>query len=557
MAANNKYDQLSRLIIDLMDNKCSEKEFEQFQELICSKPEFMRYYVEFVSMFSLLDRREHAAESPTHMTQEDTTIAMLDLMAKQELEASPIQEIADTKNADNIRKTQMTKKNLKSYFFGIAAFVLICFGVLWLDKKIVNYHATNILPKLAKISCEVKSDFRFKGEKLHEGQWLWPGDYSLKDGTIELAFENGTKVILESPVEFSLKSQDKIYLKFGRLYAQVPPQAVGFAIDTKYSKVVDLGTEFGMMVNVNGDTDLHVYDGKTALFSGNDSGYNFKQTIVEGQARTVDSYSGNVSNIALDEGAFARAIDPISKHIWYGDTNINLADIVGGGNGFGTGQLELGINPDTGKRETGINQDRKVEGKFVATKYDKYIDGVFVPVGSNQQISSTGILFKECPKTNTNFYLNITNGKGSADWAIEGIETSKLGNRIIGTPDYPSILMHANLGITFDLNAIRNDLADSRLTFDRFKADTGFTSAGNLDNKGKADVYVLIDGKIKYNQSAMDNCNSIYNIDLEIKETDRFLTLISTDGGDPDDTLISTWADWCVFAKPELILKTK
>ena len=555
--ATNKYEQLSQLIVDLLDNKCSEKEFDQFQELISSKPDYMRYYVEFVSMYSLLDRREHAVDTPIHMTPEDTTIAMLDLMAKQELEATPIKEISETdiSKGKTKRETHMTRKNLKSYFFSIAAFVLICFGVLWLDRKIVNYHATNILPKLAKVSCEVNGDLRFKGEKLHKGQWLWPGDYSLKNGFIELAFENGTKVVLESPVDFSLKSQDKIFLQYGRLYAYVPPQAVGFAIDTKHSKVVDLGTEFGMMVNINGDTDLHVYDGKTALFSGNNAGYKFEQTITEGQAMSVDSSSGNIKNIAIDEGAFARSIDPVSNYIWYGDKNINLADIIGGGNGFGTGQIEMGINPVTGKQETGIHQDRKVEGKFIAVDHNKYIDGVFVPVGNYQQISSTGLAFKDCPKTNTNFYINITNGIGSSDWALEGTDTSKLGDRTIGTPDSPSILMHANLGVTFDLQAIRDKLSNAKLTFNKFKADTGFTSAGNLENKGKADIYVLVDGQVRYSQIGMDNCETIYNIDIDLDENDRFLTLVATDGGDPDDILISTWADWCVFASPELILK--
>ena len=558
MAANNKFEQFSQWIIDLMDDKCSEEDFEQFQKVISTKPEYMRYYVEFVSMYSLLDRHNESYESTPNLSNRDTTIAMLELMAEKELEATPIKEVETEiiEPAKLARKTKVNKSKLNSYFFTIAAFVMICFGVLWLDKKIVNYHPPHILPKIAKINSHIDGDLRHKGEKLREGQWLWPGEYSLKMGFMELEFENGAKVVLESPVEFNLKSQDKMYLKFGRLYAKVPPQAVGFTVDSKCSKVVDLGTEFGMMVNVNGDTNLHVYKGQTALFSGNETGYNFEETIAKGNAKSIDSDSGKISNIALDNTAFARSINPKTKQIWFGAVNLNLADIVGGGNGFGTGQLDMGFDPATGAIETGVPEDRRVEGKYIPVD-NKFVDGVFVPVGIGQQVSSTGIIFKECPQTNTNYYMNIVNGKGSTEWELSGIEESKLGDRAIGTPEYPSILMHANSGITFDLQAIQDELASSGLTFTGFKSDTGFASPGNLNDKGVADIYVLIDGEIKYSQIGMDDCETVYNIDIKITPSDRFLTLISSDGGDPDDGPISTWADWCVFAKPELILTTR
>ena len=558
MAANNKYEQLSQWIIDLMDDSCSEQDFQQFQELISSKPEYMRYYVEFVSMYSLLDRRDPSVEKTTNLQPEEAAIAMLEIMAEQEIEATPIKEVDNTGTTKSSkRETHVTRKNLKSYFFGIAAFMLICFGVIWLDRQIVNYHATNILPKLAKISSQIDGDLRHKGEILHEGQWLWPGEYSLKAGFMELTFENGTTVVMESPVDFSLKSQDKMYLKFGRLYANVPPQAVGFTIDSKSSKVVDLGTQFGMMVNVNGDTNLHVYKGKTALFSGNNTAYNFEQTISEGQARALDSASGNIKQITINNNAFARSINSETKYIWYGDININLADIVGGGSGFGNGKNNMGINPVSGERGTGFPEDRRVNGKYAAVESHSYIDGTFVPVGPCQQISSTGLTFENCPETNTNYYINIVNGSGSMSWQLGDLVHTKLGTRPIGTYEYPCILMHANVGITFDLQKIRDDLAKANLSFDRFTADTGFTSAGDLEEKGKADVYVLIDGEVRFKQVGMDNCESVYNVDVELNENDRFLTLISTDGGDPDNDLIATWADWCAFAKPELILTLK
>jgi hypothetical protein len=177
---------------------------------------------------------------------------------------------------------------------------------------------------------------------------------------------------------------------------------------------------------------------------------------------------------------------------------------------------------------------------------------VFVPNGKNTPVivSSRGHIFAECPNTNNIFYFEIINGVGivSAD-----SPNTMLGGRVCGTSDYPGLMMHANLGITFDLNAIRADLPSAEIT--RFAADAGLSSMA--PREGNADIWVLVDGKLRFSQKGIREKGKAFPVEINIGKSDRFLTLITTDGGDVDSLEPARRAsdsDWCLFAQPRLEL---
>jgi hypothetical protein len=87
----------------------------------------------------------------------------------------------------------------------------------------------------------------------------------LRSGAVELNFAQGANVTIEGPATFELRSANGGFLKVGKLVAHVPPQAVGFTIDTPTVQIVDLGTEFGVETNDNGATEVQVFQGATEL----------------------------------------------------------------------------------------------------------------------------------------------------------------------------------------------------------------------------------------------------------------------------------------------------
>jgi hypothetical protein len=84
---------------------------------------------------------------------------------------------------------------------------------------------------------------------------------TLAQGEVELVYGNGVKLLLIGPAEFTLQEQGG-ELKRGGLVASVPLEGHGFTIETPTGKVTDLGTQFGLVVDDFGMSEVSVFEGK-------------------------------------------------------------------------------------------------------------------------------------------------------------------------------------------------------------------------------------------------------------------------------------------------------
>ena len=122
------------------------------------------------------------------------------------------------------------------------------------------------------------------------GQTLASCSLNVESGLAQLEFIRGSTVILEGPVEFEIKGTNAGFLKNGKLRANVPPVAKGFAIDLPHGRLIDLGTEFGLHVHDGDSTEIYVYDGKVIYEGTSDSGESFTYEISKGEALFIDPY---------------------------------------------------------------------------------------------------------------------------------------------------------------------------------------------------------------------------------------------------------------------------
>ena len=99
-------------------------------------------------------------------------------------------------------------------------------------------------------------------EKHFVGQGLQRGPFRLESGKAQVRLDNGVELSIRGPVEFDVFGLDHIAMVTGRMTAKVPPQAIGFRIDTPDMEVVDLGTEFALKVDSFGKSRLHVLEGE-------------------------------------------------------------------------------------------------------------------------------------------------------------------------------------------------------------------------------------------------------------------------------------------------------
>lgn len=112
-------------------------------------------------------------------------------------------------------------------------------------------------------------------EVRHEGDTLGAEMFQLASGTAEIQFFSGATMTVEGPSQISLKSAWEASCLEGAVRMQVPPAARGFKLHAPSSEIIDLGTEFGLVVRED-KSHVEVIDGEIALRHRDE-----KETILE------------------------------------------------------------------------------------------------------------------------------------------------------------------------------------------------------------------------------------------------------------------------------------
>lgn len=232
--------------------------------------------------------------------------------------------------------------------------------------------------------------------------------------------------------------------------------------------------------------------------------------------RTINAT--NNSRLLAARVVLAKEINRISPAI-------DLADIVGGGEGLGSGVFKQGIDPRSGKVES---RPMGYLGNFRPNQFvrsnNRFIDGVFIPKGN-------GGVTKVIVSTKGTTVTGITGADGKAWDAIRNGPVNQTHSTVLGgidfTRDGKTLLgLHANAGITFDLAEVRKATGASEL---RFTSKVGYF--GHLNNDAFANAWIFLDGKVVTQFEKLKRADGLKKVDLTLPTTSRFLTLISTDGG--------------------------
>ena len=366
----------------------------------------------------------------------------------------------------------------------------------------------------------------------------------LIQGLAEIKLASGTHIIVQGPSRFSLENDNQIYLTSGTVTAKVPEKARGFILRTQQASVVDYGTEFGVLVRADGTLETHVFSGTVQVKGGGGS-----DTItLDAGSSVVLTKTGAPRLGQTDNQRFARRLPSRQTRACPG-SRLDLADVVGGGNGYGTGRLGQGIDPASGRPLAGIQGKRRHTRRegFIPLEDHRYIDGVFVPTGatsvgqSGVAVSSTGLMFDRVPTTDGSYYDGIFNG---AQFASQGqARPGKLNGEFYGTPERPALSLHPNAGITFDLHAINGD--NPGVFAKSFRALCGISETAGSTHRQRTDFWVLVDGEVSYHHQCLPGEFSTGLINVRLDSSARFLTLITTCAGDPTGC-------WGFFGNPTL-----
>ncbi len=427
----------------------------------------------------------------------------------------------------------------------IAAGIMLAAVVLIVGLYINEHRTVAILVD----SVDTKWDIKVQNQTE-----LRPQSMRLEQGYALIRFKRGAEVILQAPSTLRLQAPNKMFLESGWITAKVPPQATGFTVNTPSSRVIDFGTEFGLLVGTDSSSEVHVFEGKVGLKSGGIAGSTKQQEkLEEGDAAIIDT-TGHIDRDNVEDRTrlFVHMI-PKKDGFGFPGKRLNLADIVGGGNGLGTGVQGQGLDPSTGEVNLTARVINGHNNGFIRVPSLLFVDGVFIPDASvgPQIISSTGIVFRECPDTVGICHESISNGAMFHTKPLEP-HPGYLKGQAYGTDETFSIGMHANTGITFDLGKIRSFMPVARI--ERFRATCGVSETvaqyvqRRVDPaKITVDFWVLVDGQVRFSRIMAAEPLSSEQIDIPLGPSDQFLTLITTN---PDDCSFC----WGMLAEPTLEL---
>lgn len=550
----NNNSTINDLLFLLVEDALDQDGIEYIIKWLSSGPEARRHYCEFINDYVAM---KHQINSMIEMDEEVFSIsgefdaALWTALADVEKTAPEI-EIPQEKPAEIARETAFINYKTKPKFtkWNAASLMAVAATILFMFLFIKFAPPRGGGIEIATLTDTINAEWSDKCSFMQKGVRLVSNSdqLMLREGMAEILFDNRTRVVVEAPAEFEILANDRIGMAYGKVYVAVSKEAIGFSVYTSNSKIIDMGTEFGVQADIDGDTKLYVVKGKTLLMAGGET----SQTNIEvneGAAKKVSGSDSTVMDIECEHDKFVRKIDSENNRIWRGE-NLSLASIAAGHDGFHKVISLKGLNPDNGEYVVSVIQkDRKSNGAYNLVTDSDFIDGVFVPDGElgPVQITSSGQTF-DCPDTSGIFTHEIAAYKGPVENQKTTINPIMInGQEVINDP---ILMLHSNSGITFDLQAIRKSLP--QLDLESLRAIVVPTKEYNPD----IDVWILVDGQIKYEKQIVADDREPVSVNIEFGPQDRFLTLIVTDGLRPDDNDRSFpyENDFLYFINPEIML---
>jgi hypothetical protein len=350
--------------------------------------------------------------------------------------------------------------------------------------------------------------------------------------------------------------------------------------------VIDLGTEFGVSLDDTSGTDVCVFDGEVRVSSStnSDSLASHSQLLQKGMAVRVAQGQGITTLIDSKPERFARAL-PASTQF---ESEVSLVHLL---NGLHRNRFRLAgvIAPDSGEsdRQPWLREDGpgySVSSGYQKTPWHPFVDGVFVPQtdGKQTQIDSLGRRVDLPPSTGRTWGpiwsrsriegearvqpLEDFWGAGSLEEVVDRLEHCKTG--MIG--------VHSNVGVTFDLAAIRQyrtqqqgfpEQSDSQQTGNPLSAKAPLeflATISNLNNSWKrvpnwaklwrfsADFRVYVDGELRSSRLDFSREDGEAMMSVGLTGEDQFLTIITTDAAEEGEPHAQDANDHVVIIDPVL-----
>jgi hypothetical protein len=242
---------MHELLTAAAEGTLGDEDARELGALLRSDPAARDFYANYISVHALLHWR-HGGIPPLEMPLNEQAIA-----------SAPRATVA-----------------WRGIVWAVAASILVALGATAIYFAPQDKPPPTAPPNSIAIVVEQQQTRIESGESLATDEWLEVGRHRMSEGTARIALTNGVNLALEGPIDFELKTPERLHLSRGRLRAYVPVAARGFTITTSRGvQIVDLGTDFGVAVDTEQNVDVYVYAGSVRI--------NGMMTLGAGQAQRI------------------------------------------------------------------------------------------------------------------------------------------------------------------------------------------------------------------------------------------------------------------------------
>jgi ferric-dicitrate binding protein FerR (iron transport regulator) len=208
----------------------------------------------------------------------------------QSLSRSRSRETSDGSGLDRSLTTSATKKRFRRplrWGLGLVALAaVVAFCIVLAGRRILSPRLPAGQEVVARLTDSLGCSWGTSVTP-QPGQSLGPGRLDLVTGVAQITFQSGARLLLEGPAEVELVDGNRGILYKGRALVKVPEQARGFSLNTPTTRIIDLGTEFGVALTDCGSTAVQVYAGKVMAGRHGDRGP--KRELTAGEAMEFDA----------------------------------------------------------------------------------------------------------------------------------------------------------------------------------------------------------------------------------------------------------------------------
>lgn|GEM_PF-2438286 len=269
--------------------------------LLLESPALRRLYVGYTGVAASLVLRaaEHQGADEAHTDLERETLVEVDFAG-----------------SANQSTAQTNRSSLFSRSLGFAAAACLAVGVAGATLKFF-FAEINDSPRVTLVDTKnaqwevIPDDGTPPQTIVVEKDRFLPSESPLRiaSGYAELAFPNGATMQVKGPTSLRILSEMRVELLSGIVAANVPPSAKGFTVVLPETDVVDIGTGFGIELNANGVSEVHVLDGLVEV-SESIASEEAAIPLKEGEALRIPPLEGQpLSNVAVrfpaDPGRFS------------------------------------------------------------------------------------------------------------------------------------------------------------------------------------------------------------------------------------------------------------